>query len=57
MKWQKHRIVVEVLTWLLTEVLLTVVGLDDVAAYGEFCLGRFASQPSHSTAIVLLKAG
>lgn len=53
MKTQRKAIVVKVMTWLFAEVILNLVGLDNLADYSEFLfeheLGITASQPAITT--------
>lgn len=41
MKVQWKRILVKITVWLITDLLLNFLGLDDLADYGEFIFERF----------------
>jgi hypothetical protein len=53
MKITHKQIWMEVLTWIVAEVILNCVGLDNLADYGEFALAHKAKAVPPTIAIVL----
>ncbi|MGI0485275.1 hypothetical protein ACN4EK_07545 [Pantanalinema rosaneae CENA516] len=52
MKTQWQHTLIKITLWLATEILLTCVGLDNMADYGEFVFGQeFSTTGYHQAAI------
>lgn len=54
MKIQWKSLFFKIILWMLTEMLLNLLGLDSIADYGEFVMGRhLANENTMNSAIVV----